>query len=157
MPKATAAAQIRQLAAAATAARAPPARDKLLLLPRAELVRLCERFGRLGSAGGGGAGIRWLRKPDMVDRLLGLRWRGLERLELAAEVGRRGGQECSARSEARARAAMVRWLEYDDSLQVPVSPPPPASRPKRSVAAHCCPVRERRHDSARSEAVCVCA
>jgi hypothetical protein len=95
-----------------------PARDKLLLLPRAELIRLCRRFSQRGALNGAG-----LSKARLADRLLRLRWRGLPRTALAHAAADRLGRASGSRSDAQARAAMVRLLEHADAMQARTPPP----------------------------------
>ena len=115
--KIAAAARIRALSRADA-----PAREKLLLLSRPELLRLCRRFTQRLPPGPGSS----LTKARLADRLLRLRWRGLPRSALEHELAARLGRAVRSRSDAQARTAMVRLLEHADALQAtPPSPHPP--------------------------------
>ena len=95
---AAAAARIRSLCGADT-----PARAKLLLLPRGELMNLCRRFTQRLPVGPRST----MTKAQLADRLLRLRWRGLPRPALEHALAVRLGRAVRQRSEPQARSAMV--------------------------------------------------
>jgi hypothetical protein len=108
MGKADAAARIRALSRVDA-----PARDKLMLLPRAELFRLCHRFTQRPPPGPRSS----LTKARLAERLLRLRWRGLPLPALEHAVKERLGRAVRAASESQARCAMIRLLEHADAMQ----------------------------------------